>query len=231
LGGELPPRAARPCDCSQRAAPEAASFRVRLLSSRRPHAPWAGQGNARVQNSLRNLGSRAFPWSTGWIAPPLWSGGLARRPFHPSLIYVCALSMCEPQGSAWLGSGHVRAIQRSSWSNAGSKFSLGARKDQCHSRRITFRRATGDDLASFLWWRCSLQREFHLSRFRRQHLVLQARSRPFEVDWPRKRGLSTRIVPKLGFSPWSGKSDWKTILLLAVQNATGCGVARARFIR
>src|SRR5246127_3587632 len=60
-GGELPPRAARLCDCSQRAAPEAAAFRVRLLPSRRPHAPWAGQGNAGVQNSLRNLGPRAFP--------------------------------------------------------------------------------------------------------------------------------------------------------------------------
>src|SRR5207302_10974140 len=32
------------------------AFRVRLLPSRRPHAPWAGQGNAGVQNSLPNLG-------------------------------------------------------------------------------------------------------------------------------------------------------------------------------
>src|SRR5215471_21516589 len=61
LGRELPPRAAGPCDCSQRAAPEAAALRVRFLPSRRPHAPWAGQGNARGQNSLRNLGSRGFP--------------------------------------------------------------------------------------------------------------------------------------------------------------------------
>jgi len=53
LGGDLPPRAARPCDCSQRAAPEAAAFRVRLLPSRRPHAPFAGQGIAGVQNSLQ----------------------------------------------------------------------------------------------------------------------------------------------------------------------------------
>src|ERR1700756_4666965 len=55
LGGELPPRAARPCHCSQRAAPEAAPCRVRLLPSRGPHAPWTGQGNAGVPNSLRNL--------------------------------------------------------------------------------------------------------------------------------------------------------------------------------
>src|ERR1700756_1517305 len=38
--------------------------------------------------------------------------------------------------------GHVRAIQRSSWSNAGSKFSLEREKNRCNSRRMTFRRAT-----------------------------------------------------------------------------------------
>ena len=31
------------------------------LLSRRPHAPWTGQGNAGVPNSLRSLGSLAFP--------------------------------------------------------------------------------------------------------------------------------------------------------------------------
>jgi transposase InsO family protein len=45
---------------SQRAAPEAAPCRVRLLPSRGPHAPWTGQGNAGVPNSLRNLWSGAF---------------------------------------------------------------------------------------------------------------------------------------------------------------------------
>jgi hypothetical protein len=61
LGGELAPRAARPWDCSQRTASEVAPFRVRFLPSRRSHAPWTGQGNARAQNSLPRLGSRAFP--------------------------------------------------------------------------------------------------------------------------------------------------------------------------
>jgi putative transposase len=55
LGGQLPQRAARPCDCSIRAAPEAVAFRVRLLLSRGPHASWTGKGNTGVQNSLRDL--------------------------------------------------------------------------------------------------------------------------------------------------------------------------------
>src|SRR5215831_11104719 len=42
------------------------------------------------------------------------------------------------------GQGHVRAIQRRSWSNAGSKFSLEREKNRCNSRRMTFRRATGE---------------------------------------------------------------------------------------
>ena len=85
---ELPTRAGRPCDCSQRAAPEAAAFPVRLLPSRRPHAPWTGKGNAGVQNSLRELWSRAFPGSPGRVAPPLrLGGGLAcPRAFPPILI-------------------------------------------------------------------------------------------------------------------------------------------------
>src|SRR5207237_8401152 len=60
LGGELSPRAARPCHCSKRAASEASPCGVRLLPSRRPHAPWTRKGNARVQNSLRELRTRAF---------------------------------------------------------------------------------------------------------------------------------------------------------------------------
>ena len=61
LGGKLSSRAARPCDCSQRAASEAPAFRVRLLLSRGPHASWTGEGNAGVPNSLRNLGAGACP--------------------------------------------------------------------------------------------------------------------------------------------------------------------------
>ena len=57
---QLPTRAARPCDCSQRAASEAPAFRVHLLPSRGPHASWPRKGNAGVQNSRRNLWSRAF---------------------------------------------------------------------------------------------------------------------------------------------------------------------------
>ena len=41
--GKLPPRAARPCNCSQRAAPETAAVGIRFLPSRRPHAPWIEQ--------------------------------------------------------------------------------------------------------------------------------------------------------------------------------------------
>src|SRR5258707_12657784 len=41
LGGELPPRVARLCDCSKRAPPETSPFRVRVLLSRGSHASWA----------------------------------------------------------------------------------------------------------------------------------------------------------------------------------------------
>src|SRR5215469_14203906 len=51
----------------------------------------------------------------------------------PSILNnMCDLSACEPQGSAWLGDGQVRAIQRRSWSNVGSKFSLGRDKNRCN---------------------------------------------------------------------------------------------------
>ena len=83
-------------------APEAPAFRVCLLPSRGPHASWTRKGNAGVPNWVRNLWAGACLGPPGRIAPPLRSGGLVRRRFHPSLIYryvniqVCALSMCQP---------------------------------------------------------------------------------------------------------------------------------------
>jgi hypothetical protein len=60
---------------------------------------------------------------------PVWTRSQCRRlaqgPFRPSLIYVCPLSRCEPQGSAVAGSRHVHVIHKNAWSNAGPKFTLG----------------------------------------------------------------------------------------------------------
>src|SRR5260221_4635769 len=55
LGGQPPPRVARPCDCSKRAAPEAAAFRVRLLTITRTARILTWKGNTLVQNSHRDL--------------------------------------------------------------------------------------------------------------------------------------------------------------------------------
>src|SRR5258707_12960402 len=87
LGGELPPRVARPCDCSKRAPPETSPFRVRVLLSRGSHASWTRKGNAEAQTSLRDTWSRAFLRSTRRAASPLRSGGLIRRPKALSLYF------------------------------------------------------------------------------------------------------------------------------------------------
>jgi len=47
-----------------------------------------------------------------------------RRPFCPSFIYICAFRR-KRHGVEWLGLRHVHALERNSWSNAGSKFTLG----------------------------------------------------------------------------------------------------------
>jgi hypothetical protein len=46
LGGGLPPRVARPYDCSERASAESPPFRVPVLLSRGSHAFWIREGNA-----------------------------------------------------------------------------------------------------------------------------------------------------------------------------------------
>src|SRR5258708_8904181 len=87
LGGELPPRVARPCDCSNRAPPETSPLRVRVLLSRGSHASWTRKGNAEAQTSLRDPWSRAFLRSTRRAASPLRSSCLVRGfSVHP---YIC----------------------------------------------------------------------------------------------------------------------------------------------
>jgi len=99
LGGQLPQRAARPCDCSKRAAPEAVAFRIRLLLSRGPQASWTGKGNTGGRTRCETFGSVLSHDRLGGLHTVT-----IRRPNPKTeglILYICVCFVgCE--GRQWL---------------------------------------------------------------------------------------------------------------------------------
>jgi hypothetical protein len=82
LRRQLPARSARPHHRPERAPPQAASRRVHVLSSRRPHRSWPPQGNSWPRNPYYNHRSGDLPCAIGWFAPSLRPRGLRSVDFH-----------------------------------------------------------------------------------------------------------------------------------------------------
>src|SRR5215471_8740368 len=92
LGGELPPRAAGPCDCSQPAAPEAPALE---------YVSYHHEDRTHLELGKGTPGGRTRYETSGRVLSHDRLGGLHhrydQRPYRPSLIYVCAPSMWEAQ--------------------------------------------------------------------------------------------------------------------------------------
>lgn len=78
LGGQLPPRVARPCNRIERATSEATPFRLRLLLSRRSNASRVGKANTGWKRAFSGKPSGDLPGTLGRSAPPLRSRCLNR---------------------------------------------------------------------------------------------------------------------------------------------------------
>src|SRR5262249_48630216 len=103
LGGELPSRATRPCDCSQRAASEASPCRVRLLPSR-------GRTHLGLGKGTPGCGTRCVT-SGGCLRMIAWVGCITVTIGRPSpktsrsilLIDMCSVDVWACMGNPWLG--------------------------------------------------------------------------------------------------------------------------------
>jgi hypothetical protein len=73
---KLPARSARPHHRPERAPPQAASFRLHVLLSRRPHPSRPPQGNSWPQNLFCSHRSGDLPCAIGRFAPSLRPRGL-----------------------------------------------------------------------------------------------------------------------------------------------------------
>jgi hypothetical protein len=82
LGRQLPARSARPHHRPERAPPQAASRRVHVLLSRRPHPSWPPQGNSGPQNPFCSHRSGDLPCAIRRFAPSLRPRGLRSVDFH-----------------------------------------------------------------------------------------------------------------------------------------------------
>ena len=80
--GSCPARSARPHHCLEQAPPQAASRRVHVLLSQRPHASWPPQGNSWPQNPFCSHRSGGLLCAIGRFAPSLRPRGLTSVDFH-----------------------------------------------------------------------------------------------------------------------------------------------------